>query len=60
MKQLEFFERTYEQKMQNMDKRIRRVQKDLAWLMSIEELRQQVQKQKTIEYPQGKQMEMFG
>lgn len=60
MKQLEFFERTYEQKMQNMDKRIRRVQKDLAWLMSIEELRQQVQKQKTIEQPTGRQMEMFG
>lgn len=60
MKQLEFFERTYEQKMQNMDKRIRRVQKDLAWLMSIEELRQQVQRQKTIEQPEGRQMEMFG
>jgi hypothetical protein len=59
MKQLEFFERTYEQKMNNMDKRIRRVQKDLAWLMSIEELRQEVQKQKTIEQPQ-RQMEMFG
>jgi len=60
MKQLEFFDYNLRKEISNCQKRINRAEKRIEWLACLYEMREQVMKQKTIELPKERQMEMFG
>lgn len=60
MKQLEFFDFNLRKEIQLCQKRINRAEKRIEWLACLYEMREQVNRQKTIELPRERQMEIFG
>lgn len=60
MKQLDFFDHTLEGKIYRMEKWIARLNRELLFLKRVYEMNEQIKKQKTVEVPAARQLEMFG